>query len=69
LVASAVTLVLAALVSLRFIGTEFMPKLDEGSILIISRKLPRISLSESIGTSKEIANTIGSFPEFTGLVT
>ncbi len=69
LLALAVTIVLATMVSLRFIGTEFMPKLDEGSILITSRKLPGIALSESIDTSKEIANTIRSFPEITGLIT
>jgi heavy metal efflux system protein len=69
LVASAVVLVSTALVSLRFIGTEFMPKLDEGSILITSRKLPGIALTESIDISKEIASTIRSFPEVTTVVT
>jgi heavy metal efflux system protein len=39
-----------------------MPKLDEGSILITSRKLPGIALSESIETSKDIAHKIRSFP-------
>ena len=34
--------------SLAFIGTEFMPRLDEGSILIETRKLPGISLPESV---------------------
>ena len=69
LVGLAVVLVVSALVSLRFIGTEFMPKLDEGSILITSRKLPGIGLTESIDISKEIASTIRSFPEVTGVVT
>jgi len=44
----AVLLVATALLSLKFIGTEFMPKLDEGSILITSRKLPGISLTQSL---------------------
>jgi cobalt-zinc-cadmium resistance protein CzcA len=65
----AVVLVASALASLRYIGTEFMPKLDEGSILITSRKLPGIALSGSIETSKEIANTIRTFPEVAGVVT
>jgi len=47
-IASAVFLVLAAIGSLAFIGTEFMPRLDEGSILIETRKLPSISLTESV---------------------
>jgi cobalt-zinc-cadmium resistance protein CzcA len=65
----AVLLVAAALVSLKFIGTEFMPKLDEGSILITSRRLPGISLTQSIDVSKEITRTIRTFPEVTGVVT
>src|SRR5580704_4564243 len=69
LIALALVLVVAAITSLRFIGTEFMPKLDEGSILITSRKLPGIALTESIDISKEIAGTIRSFPEVVGVVT
>ena len=69
LVALALVLVISAIGSLWFIGTEFMPKLDEGSILITSRKLPGIALTESIDISKEIAGTIRSFPEVTGVVT
>jgi len=69
LLGSALLLVAAAIISLHFIGTEFMPKLDEGSIVITSRKLPGIALTESIDISKEIAHTIRSFPEVTGVVT
>lgn len=58
-----------ALVSLKYIGTEFMPKLDEGSILITSRKLPGIALTQSVDVSKVVATTIRSFPEITGVVT
>ena len=65
----ALVLVAIALVSLKFVGTEFMPKLDEGSILITSRKLPGIALTQSIEVSKEIAATIRSFPEITSVVT
>jgi cobalt-zinc-cadmium resistance protein CzcA len=65
----ALTLVTVALVSVKFVGTEFMPKLDEGSILITSRKLPGIALTQSIEISKEIAATVRSFPEFTSVVT
>ncbi|HTR37741.1 MAG TPA: CusA/CzcA family heavy metal efflux RND transporter [Bryobacteraceae bacterium] len=65
----ALMLVATAIVSLHFIGTEFMPKLDEGSIVITSRKLPGIALSESIDISKEIARTIRSFPEVSEVVT
>ena len=67
LTASAIAVVIA-LASLKFIGTEFMPKLDEGSLVITSKKLPGISLSESIRIQKEIERTIMSFPEVTHVV-
>jgi len=69
LLALALLMIGAAIVSLRYIGTEFMPKLDEGSILITSRKLPGIALTQSIDVSKEVAITMRSFPEITGVVT
>lgn len=62
-------LIVAALVSLKFIGTEFMPTLDEGSMVITSKKLPGISLTESIKIGNEIERTIKSFPEIKSVVT
>jgi heavy metal efflux system protein len=61
--ASALVVLAAALSSLAFIGTEFMPRLDEGSILIETRKLPGISLTDSIEISKRIEKTLRAFPE------
>ena len=55
--------------SVAFIGTEFMPKLDEGSILITTRKLPGIGLTESVNVSKAIEKTVLSFPEVRSVVT
>ncbi len=52
-----------ALGSLAFIGTEFMPRLDEGSILLETRKLPGISLTDSVEISRRIEQTLRSFPE------
>jgi heavy metal efflux system protein len=68
LIVSAVAVVIA-LGSLKFIGTEFMPKLDEGSLVITSKKLPGISLSESIRIGDQIERTIMSFPEIRSVVT
>lgn len=67
LIASGIAVVLA-LTSLKFIGTEFMPKLDEGSLVITSKKLPGISLTESIRIQNEIERVIMSFPEVTHVV-
>jgi cobalt-zinc-cadmium resistance protein CzcA len=62
-------MVVTALTSLFFIGTEFMPRLDEGSLLIETRKLPSISLSESVAISTEIERVIQRFPEVDDVVT
>jgi cobalt-zinc-cadmium resistance protein CzcA len=66
---SAAVLVVAALVSLKFIGTEFMPTLDEGSMIVTSKRLPGISLTESIRIGNQIERVIKSFPEVTSVVT
>jgi cobalt-zinc-cadmium resistance protein CzcA len=66
--AVALVLVAAALGSLALIGTEFMPRLDEGSLLIETRKLPSVSLTESVAISTEIEKTILKFPQVAGVV-
>lgn len=58
----------AALGSLAFIGTEFMPHLEEGSILVETRKLPGISLSDSVEISKSIEKRLRAFPEIKDVV-
>ena len=67
-VLAAVALVVIALGSIPFIGTEFMPTLDEGSLVITSKKLPGISLTESIAIQNQIERVIRSFPEVTSVV-
>ena len=61
-------LVSSALVSLRFIGTEFMPRLDEGSVLVQTLRLPSISLSESVDIGLKVEKTLLEFPEVTDVV-
>jgi heavy metal efflux system protein len=68
-VAFGVVPVAAALVSLAYIGTEFMPRLDEGSLLIETRKLPGISLTESIALSSQVEKAVLGFPEVRSVVT
>jgi cobalt-zinc-cadmium resistance protein CzcA len=67
-VAFAVVSVVTALGSVYFIGTEFMPRLDEGSILVQTRKLPGISLTESIALSGQAEKVLLTFPEVRGVV-
>lgn len=68
-VAVAVLLVALAVGSLAFIGTEFMPRLDEGAMLIETRKLPSVSLSESVAISTKVEQIVRSFPEVETVVT
>jgi len=68
-IVTAAAVVGIALGSLAWIGTEFMPRLDEGSILIETRKIPSISLSESVAMSTEIEKIVMRFPEVESVVT
>jgi cobalt-zinc-cadmium resistance protein CzcA len=68
-IAAALLLVVAAVTSLAWIGTEFMPRLDEGSVLVQTRKLPGISLTDSIALSRETEKVLLQFPEVRSVVT
>ncbi|MGE0394892.1 MAG: efflux RND transporter permease subunit, partial [Vicinamibacterales bacterium] len=68
-VSAALVVVSIAIGSLFWIGTEFMPRLDEGSILIESRKLPSISIDESVAMSGRVERVLRTFPEVSGVVT
>src|SRR6202790_2732127 len=67
-VAVALLILVVALWSLTVIGTEFMPQLDEGSILVETRKLPGISLTDSVEISKRIEQKLRAFPEVADVV-
>jgi cobalt-zinc-cadmium resistance protein CzcA len=67
-VGSAAVVLAISLASLAFIGTEFMPRLDEGSILIETKKLPGVSLTDSIAISKRIEQRLRQFPEVADVV-
>ncbi len=65
----ALLIVILTLGSVAWMGTEFMPKLDEGSLLIESRKLPSISLTQSVAMSTEVEKILRQFPEVQSVVT
>jgi cobalt-zinc-cadmium resistance protein CzcA len=66
--AASVIVLGVAIGSLYFIGTEFMPKLDEGAILVETRKLPGVSLTESVAISKRIEQKLRQVPEIADVV-
>ncbi len=65
----ALAVVAAAIASIPFLGSEFMPRLDEGSILIETRKLPSVSLAESAAISTRVEQILMRFPEVRSVVT
>ena len=65
---SAVAVLAVAVGSLFFIGTEFMPRLDEGDILVETKKLPGVSLTDSVEISKRIEQRLRTFPEIEDVV-
>jgi cobalt-zinc-cadmium resistance protein CzcA len=67
--AVALVVVAAALGSIPLLGTEFMPRLDEGSILVETRKLPSVSLPESVEISSHVERILRRFPEVSQVVT
>jgi cobalt-zinc-cadmium resistance protein CzcA len=49
-------------VSLR-LGAEFMPRLEEGDLLIEANRLPSASLEDAVAMSTQIENALNEFPE------
>ncbi len=69
LVAASAVAILAAVGSLGLIGTEFMPKLDEGSILVNTRRLPSIGMDDANRLSQAVERVLLRFPEVETVVT
>lgn len=67
-VAVAVVLLVASVVIFRFLGAEFIPRLDEGALAMEARVLPSASLTESIRVYSAAERTLRQFPEVTNIV-
>ncbi|MCF6157513.1 MAG: efflux RND transporter permease subunit [wastewater metagenome] len=59
----AVSCFLSSLALIPFLGSEFMPELDEGAIAINVVRLPSVSLKESLELSALIEKTLMKYPE------
>ncbi len=68
-VAVAATGVVLAVWSLAHIGTEFMPKLDEGAILVNTIALPSVSLADVTMLTSAAERIVMKFPEVRTVVT
>ncbi len=62
-VVSAIVLLLSSLALFPFLGKEFMPQLQEGSIMWRITSIPSTSLETSIGISKNVEKALNEFPE------
>jgi len=62
-VSSAVILLMASLALFPMLGKEFMPQLQEGSIMWRIISIPSTSLDKSIEISKQVEKVLGEFPE------
>jgi len=62
-VMSAVVLLIGSLILFPFLGKEFMPQLQEGSIMWRVTSIPSTSLDQSIEISKKISKVLTEFPE------
>lgn len=59
----AVIIMIAGFSLLPFIGTEFMPALDEGTFLVMPTMLPSVSLTEAVEAAKKMDRIIMEIPE------
>ncbi len=66
--AIAVALVLISGAIFPYLGGEFIPRLDEGDILIETIMLPSVSLDQSMRTTTEIEKSLKVFPEVKQIV-
>jgi cobalt-zinc-cadmium resistance protein CzcA len=59
----AVMVFLASLTTIPFLGSEFIPRLDEGDFAINAWRLPSVAMSESVASTLRVEQTLGRFPE------
>jgi Cu(I)/Ag(I) efflux system membrane protein CusA/SilA len=59
----AVVVMIAGFSLLPFIGTTFMPELDEGTFLVMPTMLPSVSLTEALEAAKTMDRVIMEIPE------
>ncbi len=59
---------IAALGVAPFMGSEFVPRLDEGDLTLQAWRLPSIALEESLRSTLRIERVLKQFPEVTSIV-
>ena len=67
-VAVATTLVILSFAIFPRLGSEFIPRLDEGAFAVQIQQLPSVSLTQSIRTVSEAEKVLKTFPEVTKVI-
>jgi len=67
-IVSAVVLFVGSLVLFSFLGTEFIPTLDEGSLTTQVIRLPSVSLEKSMEIETQVQQALMKFPEVVTVV-
>ncbi|HKK26362.1 MAG TPA: CusA/CzcA family heavy metal efflux RND transporter [Gracilimonas sp.] len=68
-IGSAVVIFISSLALLPFLGTEFLPELDEGSILVEQVRMPSVTLEESVENANWFAGKLTeNIPEIKSVV-
>jgi cobalt-zinc-cadmium resistance protein CzcA len=67
-VLSAVAALVASFLLVPFIGTEFLPSLDEGSVAVQTFRIPSISLPQSLDLQTRAEKILKQFPEVIDVV-
>lgn len=66
--AIALSFLIFSAITFPMLGSEFIPRLDEGALAIQMQQLPSVSLSQSIETGTAAERVLVSFPEVTKVV-
>lgn len=66
--AAVTAIVIASFALFPFLGAEFIPRLEEGSLAIQMQQLPSVSLSHSVVSATAVEKVLRSFPEVTKVI-
>ncbi|MBA3322972.1 MAG: efflux RND transporter permease subunit [Pyrinomonadaceae bacterium] len=66
--ALATALVVVSGILFPYLGSEFIPRLDEGALALQVQRLPSVSLTESVKNTSKVEAVLKSFPEVTKVI-
>ena len=67
-VLASLALVVVSAVMFPFLGTEFIPRLEEGSLALQVQRLPSVSLTQSLEDTTRVERVLKTFPEVTKVI-